>query len=179
MCQSVVAAGQQQPRPLSAKTVKDVDTKRLGTLPTATGIAWLAYAYARRAGIELAPLLKKAGLTDPQIKDRSARLVVHHQIQFLNLAANALRDDSLGFHLAQQLPDLRDWDCSFMLRPPQKRWAMRCSERRGTTRLSMRDQVSRGRRDSVGVRVCWCCPPLRSASDRVFTTVLIRLCRGT
>ncbi len=72
------------------------------------GIAWLAYAYARRAGIELAPLLKKAGLTDPQIKDRSARLVVHHQIQFLNLAANALRDDSLGFHLAQQLPDLRE-----------------------------------------------------------------------
>ena len=72
------------------------------------GIAWLAYACARRAGIELEPLLKKAGVTDQQIKDRGARLTVRHQIQFLNLAANALQDDFLGFHLAQQLPDLRE-----------------------------------------------------------------------
>ncbi len=52
--------------------------------------------------------MKKAGLTDQQIKDRGARLPVRYQIQFLNLAANALRDDSLGFHLAQQLRDLRE-----------------------------------------------------------------------
>jgi AraC-type transcriptional regulator len=88
--------------------VNDVDTKRLGTLPTATGgIARLAYACARRVGIELKPLLKKAGLTDQQIKDRGARLAVHHQIQFLNVAANALGDEFLGFYLAQ-LPDLRE-----------------------------------------------------------------------
>jgi hypothetical protein len=62
---------------------------------------------ARRAGIELTPLLKKAGLTDQQIKDRGARLAVHRQIQFLNAVANALGDESLGFHLAQ-LPDLRE-----------------------------------------------------------------------
>jgi AraC-like DNA-binding protein len=88
--------------------VNDVDTKRLGTLPTATGgIARLAYACARRAGIELKPLLKKAGLTDQQIKDRGARVAVQHQIQFLNGVANALGDEFLGFHLAQ-LPDLRE-----------------------------------------------------------------------
>jgi hypothetical protein len=88
--------------------VNDVDTKRLGTLPTATGgIARLAYACARRAGLELTPLLKKAGLTDQQIKDRGARLAVHCQIQFLNAIANALGDESLGFHLAQ-FPDLRE-----------------------------------------------------------------------
>jgi AraC-like DNA-binding protein len=88
--------------------VNDADTKRLGTLPTATGgIARLAYARARRAGIELKPLLKKAGLTEQQIKDPNARLAVHRQIRFLNVAANALGDELLGFHLAQ-LPDLRE-----------------------------------------------------------------------
>ena len=86
----------------------DVDTKRFGALPTAAGwITRLAYTRVRRAGIELKPLLKKAGLTDQHIKDRGARFPVHHQIQFLNLAANVLRDDFLGFHLAQ-LPDLRE-----------------------------------------------------------------------
>jgi AraC-like DNA-binding protein len=93
---------------LSAKIVNDLETKRLGALPTATGgIARLAYARARRAGIELKPLLKKAGLTDQRIKDRGSRLPVQHQIQFLNLAANALHDEFLGFHLAQ-LCDLRE-----------------------------------------------------------------------
>jgi AraC-like DNA-binding protein len=88
--------------------VDDVDIKRLGTLPTATGgIARLAYACAQRAGIELKPLLKKAELTDQQLNDRGARLAVHHQIQFLNVVAKALEDEFLGFHLAQ-LPDLRE-----------------------------------------------------------------------
>ena len=93
---------------LSAKIVSDVDTKTLGALPTAAGVsARLAYARARRAGIELKPLLKKAGLTDHQLKDSGARLPVQHQIQFLNLVADALQDEFLGFHLAQ-LPDLRE-----------------------------------------------------------------------
>jgi len=88
--------------------VSDVETKRLGTLPTATGaIARLAYECARRAGIELNPLLQKAGLTHQQINDRGARLAVKQQIEFLNAAANALGDEFLGFHLAQ-LPDLRE-----------------------------------------------------------------------
>jgi AraC-like DNA-binding protein len=95
-------------KPLSAKIVNDVDSKRFGTLPTATGaITRLAYACARRAGIETKPLVKKAGLTDQLVKDRGARLTVHHQIQFLNLAAKHLGDEFLGFHLAQ-LPDLRE-----------------------------------------------------------------------
>lgn len=90
------------------KIVHDVDAKRLGALPTATGgIARLAYARAQEAGVELGPLLKKAGLTDRQIKDSDVRLNVHHQIQFLNLVAHALHDELLGFHLAQ-VPDLRE-----------------------------------------------------------------------
>jgi AraC-like DNA-binding protein len=77
-------------------------------IPTATGgIARLAYAGARRAGIELKPLLKRAGLTDQQIRDHGARIAVHRQIQFLNVAAKSLGDEFLGFHLALA-PDLRE-----------------------------------------------------------------------
>jgi AraC-like DNA-binding protein len=104
--QAIVEAGQTQTS--STRIVRKVDSKRLGALPTATGaIARLAYARARRAGIELKPLLKQAGLTYHQINDRGARLAVQHQIEFLNLVAKALGDEFLGFHLAQ-LPDLRE-----------------------------------------------------------------------
>ena len=85
-----------------------VHSKRLGAIPTATGgIARLAYARAQETGLELKPLLKKAGLTRQQIEDRSARVTVRHQIQFLNLVANDLDDRFLGFHLAQ-IFDLRE-----------------------------------------------------------------------
>jgi AraC-like DNA-binding protein len=105
LCQSVVVVG--QPQSSGSKILNDVDSKRLGALPTATGgIARLAYEYARRAGIELKPLLKEAGLTDQQIKDPRTRLAVHDQIQFLNVVAKAVDDEFLGFHLAQS-PDLR------------------------------------------------------------------------
>jgi AraC-like DNA-binding protein len=107
--QSVVATGQLQLQSLSANIVSDVDTKRLGTVPTAAGmIARLAYARVREAGIELDSLLKKAALTEQQITDRGARFAVNRQIRFLNLAASALQDEFLGYHLAQQLLDLRE-----------------------------------------------------------------------
>jgi AraC-like DNA-binding protein len=86
----------------------NLHSKRLGAIPTAMGtIAQLAYARAQEAGLELEPLLKKAGLTHQQIEDRSARIAVRHQIQFLNLVANDLHDPFLGLHLAQMV-DLRE-----------------------------------------------------------------------
>ncbi|WP_237050895.1 AraC family transcriptional regulator [Microvirga ossetica] len=70
--------------------------------PSATGaIARLAAARVTERGLDLAALLRKAGLTASQIQDRQARVAVAAQITFLNLAAEALRDDLLGFHLAQ------------------------------------------------------------------------------
>jgi AraC-like DNA-binding protein len=73
-------------------------------LPSAAGgITRLACRYAKEAGIELEPLLKKAGLAAYQIEDPSVRLKVRDQIRFLNLAAGAVQDDLLGFHLAQLL----------------------------------------------------------------------------
>jgi Arabinose-binding domain of AraC transcription regulator, N-term len=87
--------------------MRDPGTKRLGPLPSANGaITRLACARAKEAGVDLELLLKKAGLTLRQLEDPNVRLRVRDQITFLNLAADALHDDLLGFHLAQ-LPDLR------------------------------------------------------------------------
>lgn len=77
-------------------------------MPSATGgIARLVSARLRRSGIPLIPLLSKAGLTVEQIDNQSARLTVRSQIRLLELAADALRDDLLGFHLARDY-DLRE-----------------------------------------------------------------------
>ena len=49
--------------------------------PSATGgIARLAAARVTEAGLDLAPLLHKAGLTASQIQDRQARVAVAAQI---------------------------------------------------------------------------------------------------
>jgi AraC-like DNA-binding protein len=88
--------------------LRDPDAKHVGALPSATGgIARLAYAQAKEAGVGLEPLLKKAGLTLSQIEQPGIRLRVRDQISFLNLAAGALQDDLLGFHLAQSF-ELRE-----------------------------------------------------------------------
>lgn len=77
--------------------------------PSATGaIARLAYARAKEAGIALDPLLKGAHLTSSQMENPQVRLSVRDQIQFLNLVADSLGDEFLGFHLAQ-VPDLREF----------------------------------------------------------------------
>ena len=86
----------------------DPEAKRLDALPTASeAITRLAYAHAKEAGVELEPILKRAGLARHQIEAPTARLRVRDQIRFLNLVAIALQDDFLGFHLAQP-PDLRE-----------------------------------------------------------------------
>ncbi len=81
---------------------------RFNSVPSATGgITRLACARMREASVHLAPLLSRAGLALEQIDDRSARLKVQSQIRFLELAADALQDDFLGFHLARDF-DLRE-----------------------------------------------------------------------
>jgi AraC-like DNA-binding protein len=81
---------------------------RADRLPsTAGGMTRLAYARAKAAGIALDPLLKQAGLTHHQIKDRQSVIRVRDQVNFLNVVAAALEDDLLGFHLAQTA-DLRE-----------------------------------------------------------------------
>ena len=85
-----------------------LDTKSFGSVPTAMGIMTrLACARLKEAGIEPEPLLSQAGLPVEQVRDRSARLSARHQISFLNIAADALDDQFLGFHIAQAC-DIRE-----------------------------------------------------------------------
>jgi AraC-like DNA-binding protein len=88
--------------------VGDSNGRCYGAFPTAGGgITRLAYTKAKDAGVDLVLILKKAGLTLTEIEDAGARLRVRDQISFLNLVADAMEDDFLGFHLAQS-SDLRE-----------------------------------------------------------------------
>ena len=51
--------------------------------------------------------LRRSGLTRLQIDNPEQRITVQSQIKFLDLAAEALGDEFLGFHLAQAL-ELRE-----------------------------------------------------------------------
>src|SRR5215475_464965 len=76
--------------------------------PMAEGtLARLASARARAAGIDLAPLMAKAGVTQQQVEEEDFELSTEDQIRFLELVAGALQDDLLGFHLACDM-DLRE-----------------------------------------------------------------------
>ncbi len=90
------------------RIVRASRSMRFHFMPSATGgIARLVDARLRAAGIQPAPLLSRAGLTVEQIDDPGLRLPVQSQIKLLELAAEALPDDFLGFHLAQHY-DLRE-----------------------------------------------------------------------
>ena len=74
----------------------------LASIPTAQGgLSRLAIAHLTSAGVPVAPLLKRAGLTPEVIADPEERLSVRIQIRLLDEAAIALKDDNLGFTLAR------------------------------------------------------------------------------
>jgi AraC-like DNA-binding protein len=67
----------------------------------------MACAKLSAAGLPLAPLLEKAGLTTDDVDDASRWIEVSAQVKFLKIAADALQDDLLGYHLSQGF-DLRE-----------------------------------------------------------------------
>ena len=74
----------------------------LASIPMAGGgLSRLAIARLERAGVSVAPLLKRVGLTPEVIADPEERLSVRSQIALLDEAAIALQDDCLGFTLAR------------------------------------------------------------------------------
>jgi AraC-like DNA-binding protein len=88
--------------------VRDSGLRHISMRPSAAGtLSRLACARAMSAGIDVAPLMVKAGVTRKQVEDDSVRLAVKGQIKFVELIADALRDDFLGFHLARD-GDLRE-----------------------------------------------------------------------
>src|SRR6516162_7369342 len=81
---------------------------RLSSIPTATGgIARLACARLREFGKDPEAILAQAGATAEQAYDDSIRLEVSKEIRILNLAAEELGDELLGFHLGRNF-DLRE-----------------------------------------------------------------------
>jgi AraC-like DNA-binding protein len=86
--------------------VHDPLPRRIARGPRAEGtLSRLASARARAVGIDVAPLMAKAGVTPRQmdVEDVGA----DNQIKFVELIAGALHDDLLGFHLARDV-DLRE-----------------------------------------------------------------------
>jgi AraC-like DNA-binding protein len=82
--------------------------KRLSAIPSTAGaITRRACAVLGEAGVELAPLLAQAGLNRQQVDDDHARISVRSQIKLIELAADAMQDELLGFHLARDF-DLRE-----------------------------------------------------------------------
>jgi hypothetical protein len=71
------------------------------------GLSRLAIARLERAGVPVAPFLKRVGLTPELIADPEARLSVQSQVALLDEAAAALKDDCIGFTLARDF-DPRD-----------------------------------------------------------------------
>jgi AraC-like DNA-binding protein len=82
--------------------VRSSNRRRNLSAPSTAGVMTRqACARLVAAGIELAPLLAQAGLTTGQIEDSNSRFPAQSQVTLLQLAADALRDDLLGFHLGR------------------------------------------------------------------------------
>src|SRR6516165_9099710 len=74
----------------------------LDSIPTAGGgLSRLAIARLKSAGVPVAPLLRRVGLTPEVIAAPEERLSVRSQVALLDEAAIALKDDRLGFTLAR------------------------------------------------------------------------------
>jgi AraC-like DNA-binding protein len=81
--------------------------RQLGAIPSCAGVMTrVACARARDAGINLAPVLWRVGLTVDDIDNDSAPLRVATQIKCLNVLAEATNDRLLGYHLGRSM-DLR------------------------------------------------------------------------
>ncbi|WP_160310556.1 AraC family transcriptional regulator [Microvirga vignae] len=78
------------------------------TLPTAIGVlSRLAAERALQHGVDVDPLLKRAGLPKMLMTKPNIRVSVRSQILFLNMVAETLGDTLLGFHIAQDF-DIRE-----------------------------------------------------------------------
>jgi AraC-like DNA-binding protein len=81
--------------------------RSLARMPTASGaILRLAAARVRDTGQDVEALLKVNDLASLVLDDRTMRVGAEAQIRFLDAASKVLKDDWLGFHLAQDV-DLR------------------------------------------------------------------------
>jgi len=100
MVVAITPAGAQK---MSNRSSSSLNSEQgLASIPMAQGgLSRLAVARLESAGVPVAPLLKRAGLTPELIAHPEERLSVQSQIRLLDEAAIALKDDCLGFTLAR------------------------------------------------------------------------------
>jgi hypothetical protein len=139
----------------------------------------LALARAARAGIDPAPIARAAGLAPELIEDRKARISVQSQIAVLNLVADRLHDDLLGFHLAERF-DLREIGLFY--------YVLASSATLGEA-LARTERYSMVTNESIGVecrhegdlylRVSYLGVPRHADRHQIefWTTALLRVCR--
>ena len=154
--------------------------KSLGTLPSATGrMVRLACDQAKTVGIDVGPMLKEAGISSQQIRNTEERIRVRDQIHFLNLVADALQDEFLGFHLAQ-IPDLREMGLLYYVAASSNTLseALRRASRYSTI---VNEGVSLNYLDEGDVRITFHYIGVSRHLDRHqiewFMALLVRLCR--
>ena len=108
LCLVISCNGSFEARALDALSCEIIPMRTPRTSPlhlvpcAAGGISRLVCARLRAAGLEPEALLSAAGLNSKQMDDPHSRIDVKAQINLLNIAADALKDDFLGFHLARE-----------------------------------------------------------------------------
>jgi AraC-like DNA-binding protein len=158
----------------------DQDTDEIGAVPTAAGgIARAAYARAALSLPDVVSLAKRAGIALEQIEDPSFRIPVERQITFLNLVAERLPDEALGFHLASEI-DLRELGLLYYVLASSD--TLGDALRRGQRYCSLQNEGALAKyHDGRSVRVSLHYNAVRRLTDRhqieFFVTTIIRLCR--
>lgn len=153
---------------------------KIGAVPTAVGgIARAAYARAALSLPDVALLAKRAGITLRQFQDPSLRIPVSNQIVFLNLIAERLADDALGYHLATDI-DLRDLGLLYYVLASSD--TLGDAMRRGQRYCALQNEgVCTSYHAGDPVRVSLQYNGVRRLSDRhqieFFVTMIVRLCR--
>jgi AraC-like DNA-binding protein len=156
------------------------DTDEIGAVPTAAGgIARAAYAHAALSLPDVAFLAQRAGITRKQFEEPSLRIPVERQITFLDLVAERLPDDFLGFHLASAI-DLRELGLLYYVLASSD--TLGDALRRGQRYCSIQNEgVLVKYRDDGPVVVSLHYNAVRRLTDRhqieFFVTTIVRLCR--
>jgi AraC-like DNA-binding protein len=157
-----------------------LDSSGLASLPTASGgIARLACARCADAGISVDALLRKADLSSRQIYDPQARITVRSQIKFLDLAAKALGDQFLGFHLAQTF-DLREIGLLYYVMASSELLGdalQRCTHYSSINNEGVRLVYRAGKQVSVDFKYVGVARHSDQHQIEFFVTTLVRVCQ--
>ena len=160
--------------------MRDPVLHEIRTRPKAEGtLSRLASERAKAAGIDVAPLMVQAGVTRQQVEEENVWLSAQGQIKLVELIADALQDDLLGFNLASSM-DLREMgllyyvlNSSNVLGDALRRGERYCSLINEGVRL----QVRNGKKLMVSVRYLG----VERLSDRhqieAWVTCLVRVSR--